>query len=63
MSSFTAELENIYPIHPGFWGCLGWMGWRNLSLFSYNRRRDQRLDAPEAVDPLAEGVLDVVVVL
>lgn len=34
-----------------------------MSLISYNRRRDQRLDAPEAVDPLAEGILDVVVML
>ena len=39
------------------------MGWRISCLISYNRRRDQRLDAPEAVDPLAEGVLDVIVVL
>lgn len=39
------------------------MGWRISCLSSYNRRRDQRLDAPEAVDPLAEGVLDVIVVL
>ena len=39
------------------------MGWRISYLSSYNRRRDQCLDAPEAVDPLAEGVLDVIVVL
>jgi len=39
------------------------MGWRISCLSSYNRRRDQRLNAPEAVDPLAEGVLDVIVVL
>lgn len=39
------------------------MGWRISCLISYNRRREQRLDAPEAVDPLAEGVLNVIVVL
>ena len=59
----TKPIASIHPILPGFWGCLGWMGWRISCLNSYNRRRDQRLDAPEAVDPLAEGILDEVVML
>lgn len=65
LADFTAELENIHPIHPSIrdtavFGMDGIDGWINFSSVTKSRR-DQRFNAPKAVDLFAEGICDVVV--